>query len=385
MKITFPKVVAGISLIVVLLILLALYWHFFMPGEVAMLSISSDGRYVISTDSKEWAILWDLKTHHKTTLNRKAHIFSAYFIPNTHDFIWQGQDKVLHFQNVERGEFRTLQLPFYVLGQAMTSDEKNYVAGDIASGLRLLSHDKWITLRESDLNDERQSLGNGDELTADKPYNLSFSPAQDKVLSSGYAVQLWNMNTGKLVRRFPGTVGKTFATLSPDGKYVVAGDEQPNGFVWETTSDKPIVELDDLFFGTLNRHNSKNTDKWTWDKTGLIPMPKDFSQSNGFQSDAIMAIKFIDATHYLRFTTYIPYAILYEVNNPKPLKYFPLGRYPWPAVDYYIRDQAIDTSWQTHTLVMGKENGAGILVYQYDPKKQTLTKIWNGRSCILFC
>ena len=71
-------------------------------------------------------------------------------------------------------------------------------------------------------------------------------------------------------------------------------------------------------------------------------------------------------------------AILYSINDPKPKKYFYLGAHPFPAVNDYDRDQAIDTSPQAHILVMGKASESGILVYKFDPEKMTLTKIWNA-------
>lgn len=49
-----------------------------------------------------------------------------------------------------------------------------------------------------------------------------------------------------------------------------------------------------------------------------------------------------------------------------------------PSVSYYQRDEAIDTSPSAHVLVTGKDSEGGILVYQYDPKNQTLTKVWDG-------
>jgi len=71
------------------------------------------------------------------------------------------------------------------------------------------------------------------------------------------------------------------------------------------------------------------------------------------------------------------YAILYSITDPKPLKYLPLGS-PWISVDDYTRDQSIDTSPSAHILVTGKMNHGGILVYQYNPKTQTLKKVWDS-------
>jgi WD40 repeat protein len=184
-------------------------------------------------------------------------------------------------------------------------------------------------------------------------------------------VVLWSVENGKPLKKFSANVAKTYATLSSDGKYVVAGDEDSLAFVW-SKDGKKIFDLYDLTFGKFIKTGSK-IENYKTDKTGLIQKPKDFS------NDAILSIKFIDLQgDYLRFTTYVPYAILYNINNPKPLKYLPLGKHPFPSVDDYSRNASIDTAPAANILVMGKASSGGILVYKFDPIKQTLTKIWDG-------
>ena len=71
----------------------------------------------------------------------------------------------------------------------------------------------------------------------------------------------------------------------------------------------------------------------------------------------------------------------------KPIKYIPLVakkyRDPYlihidtfPSTNDFSR-QAIDTSVQAHLLVTGQYQNNGILVYQYDPVKQDLKKVWS--------
>ncbi len=370
-------------------LLLSLFIFCFKEGYatqgIDIVSVSTDGHYALTTDESEQAILWDLQAKKSQVVGKNVHVFSAYFIPNTHDYLWQDQDKIIHIQNIEGKKIDTFILPFFVFGQAMTSDQKYYLAGDIAEGLHLRENGQWQVLIPADTDDDTgQSLGNGSELMADKPYNISIDSAQKIFIESNFSVKLWNLTTGKLIRKYQGNIGKTFATLSPDGKYIVSGDEQPHGFVLDTTSGTAILKLWDIWYGTPTKQDQFGNNI-AFDTTGLIDVPKDFTQKDGFQSSAILSLKFIDQTHYLRFTTYVPYAILYNITDPKPTKYFPLGTHPWPAVNYYARDQAIDTSWQAHVLVVGKEDSDGILVYQYDPQKQTLTKVWDGSSCWMFC
>lgn len=98
---------------------------------------------------------------------------------------------------------------------------------------------------------------------------------------------------------------------------------------------------------------------------------------DGYEQDAILALTFIDQTHYLRFTTYIPYAILYSIKSPTPIKFLSLRKRPLPSVYSYLRDESIDTSPTAHILVTGQRNASGINVYRYNPQKQTLQLIWS--------
>ena len=187
---------------------------------------------------------------------------------------------------------------------------------------------------------------------------------------------LWDAISGKPIYKFLGNQVKTYATLNPDGKYVVAGDEGGGAFIWDVTTGKQALKLYDIFFGKYIKTGPK-AENYRMDKTGMIEKPDDFRGGN------IIALKFIDLQgDYLRFTEPYadgaPYAVLFNVNDPKPLKYLPLGRYPKPSVDDYSRNASIDTAPVANILVMGKANSGGILVYKFDPKKRTLTKIWNG-------
>ena len=139
---------------------------------------------------------------------------------------------------------------------------------------------------------------------------------------------------------------------------------------------KKLVDLDSIFLG----HPTKiGNDDYSWSKKGLIPLPKDFKGQDGYKSSAILSIKFITKNYYLRFTTYIPYAILYKLGNPKPIKYLPLGTQPFPSVNDYSRDQSIDTSPSAHILVMGKQYAPGIIVYKFNPKTLILNKTWVSK------
>ncbi|VEH65295.1 Uncharacterised protein [Rodentibacter pneumotropicus] len=60
---------------------------------VRNLSISSDGRYVVSAHYGKKLVLWDIEKRTKTVLAERVNTNSPYFIPNSHDFMWQ--DKIM--------------------------------------------------------------------------------------------------------------------------------------------------------------------------------------------------------------------------------------------------------------------------------------------------
>jgi WD40 repeat protein len=362
-----------------LLLLLAITGTYYLinyrttSGIVDMLSISSDGHYVISADEKEYIVLWDLQTHTKKIIARKAHIWAAYFIPNTHDYIWQDQKMVLHVANVEHGPIKTVFLNFYSYGLTMTPDHRYFMSGDIAEGLHWCEDQTCKILIKPWSDDPK-------EFISDMPFVLTLLPDGIHVIESKMSavnddpkdssgVYLWNIQTGKWHHDYIGNMVQTFATISPDGKYVVAGDMNGgNLFVWDLKTGKQKIASwgNEPVIGYTK--NGVITDPHQ-----IIP-PKDF-----YHYYNILSVKFIDGEHYLVFLNQCHYALLYQTLNSKPLKYLDLGTDPWPAIFNLERDQSMDTSPSAHILVIAKDQEPGIMVYQYDPSKQTLTKVWDAK------
>jgi WD40 repeat protein len=346
-------------------------------GEIATLSISSDGRYVISVDAKNFAILWDVRKRQKIILSRNANMYSAYWIKNTSYFMWQDLNtKIIYVIDVDTNKnISKIKTDFLVYGQAISSDLHYFVASDVNWNIFVYDTQHYYLLARhyDDMPGFYDKLINFTFLSNDKLLTSGMGSAAAEDPKDATGIFLWDLKTLKPIHDYIGNILQTFATISPDGQYVVAVDSNSRQIVWETQTGEKIVNI----LGgepviKYNRDGSITTDE------NIIPSPKDYVDSDGQPSIRFLSVKFIDATHYLRFNTGTPYAVLYEVTNPKLLKYIPLGRHPLPSVNYYERDQAIDTAPDAHILVMAKENEGGILVYQYDPEKQTLTKIWNG-------
>lgn len=361
-----------------ILLIIIYHWLFYTLGPVMVLSVSSDGQYVISSNQNKSIILWDIKNKTSKILSKNGNVYSAYFIKNTHNFMWQDLEGFVHIQNVKGKTLRIFyNLPVY--GEVMTSDLKQYIA----------SNEKWGIFEGININQKPIKLGESGFFGAGKLLNLTLSDDNKYLLTSGFGsdwdkeklytgknelkrnyhalskislmdgVVLWNVQTGKPIQKFSGNAAKTFATLSQDNNYIVSGDEQPRAFVWKRF---PL----ELKFRLLE----------LWDHRFIQP-PDEFKTVKGYKTSQILAVKFIDTKgHYLRFTTYVPYAVLYSVENPMPLKFLSLGTKPFPSINDYSRDESIDTAPKVNILVMGKQDGGGIIVYKFNPKTFFLHKIW---------
>ena len=107
---------------VLLLIVIFIFYQYNRTAPIISLSVSTDGRYVISAHATEDAdrhkpigqlVLWDIEKKEKTILARNANAFSAFFIPDSHEFMWQDNKNIVHIQNVEGKEIENFPLlPF---------------------------------------------------------------------------------------------------------------------------------------------------------------------------------------------------------------------------------------------------------------------------------
>lgn len=100
-------------------------------GKIMVLSLSSDGRYIISTDMSRHAVLWDLKQHSHKIVGSKINIYSAYFIKNTNNFMYQDDtNNEVIIRNTDGKIIKKMQPGFPIYGQVITSDLKTYFSSD---------------------------------------------------------------------------------------------------------------------------------------------------------------------------------------------------------------------------------------------------------------
>ena len=362
-------------------------------GPVMSASVSSNGAFAITAHKDQKLILWDLKGHRRTIISRNANIYSAYFIKHQPTFLWQDLDNTVTAQSVN-GEVQTvfeLDKPTY--GHLMTQDLSTYYYSGMGWGIfRRMKDGLTETLKATDrraflgyhklfnlsMDESEQwlvSAGSGEPKRFVPPYYRSLQEVldQDADYQHLYSVALWNLETGQPTAKLDGNSSKTHATISPDGQWVVSSDEAGIGLYWNSDAPEKRHRLARFYGGVFQDNLPEGLpDNDYYDQSKLIDAPPGLN-------DFTIAVAFIhNSEYYLRFGNNSHFAALFKTGSPWPVKYFDLGESP-RLVTYgsnYDRNTAIATSPEAGILAMGHQSTGGISVYQFDPEKLTLERVW---------
>ncbi|WP_245791874.1 WD40 repeat domain-containing protein [Modicisalibacter ilicicola] len=368
------------------------------------LGVSSDGRYAISTHLSKHLVLWDIERQQREILSTNANIYSAYFINDRDAFLWQDLNDQVRVQTID-GEVIQQFTHFPTYGHVMDDSLKHYLAStktwDIYHGhdesltpvMRdshspsVVGSGKMLKLRLAE-NGYLVSAGTGFGEVDRRPIDSEHPPVRklDKLrFSSNYAgVVLWDVNTLKPIAKLAGNNVKVDAAISPDGQWVVSGDENAIALYWNTKSPEMNYDLAAGVLGVYKRNTGLPVgDPRKWDKSGLIPVPMADKPNRWgnrhLTTDITVALAFInDSQEFLRFGYRSHWVALFEAGNPWPQKYFDLGDDPYPSTASYLRSLSIATAPKAQVLVTGHRYDGGITVYRYDPEARTLTREWVG-------
>ncbi|PAV24491.1 hypothetical protein CF392_15990, partial [Tamilnaduibacter salinus] len=293
-------------------------------------SVSSSGDYAISSHRDNVLVLWDLEDRQSDVLAENANIYSARFVRGRPAFIWQDLDNVVHVESVDGKQLRSFE-HFPTYGHAMTGDLGTYLSVD----------DKWNVY--AGYGDERkQVLSDGISpsfVGTGKLLNLSLSTEKERFLTAGSGsdkgriadyppiseerrfsryggVNLWGLSAFEPKARMSGFAAKTHATLSPDGEWVVGGDENGNLLYWN--SDDPdtrhIAAVDGLGVPTMKRSGEGYAVVDAWNDEKLIPVPEGLEIHR-----PILHVSFIHGSeYYLRFNNDSDATALFKTGNPWP-------------------------------------------------------------------
>jgi len=370
-----------------------LNWLFPIGQEQAMMvSISTDGRYVITSHLGKSLLLWDIDKKSVEVVSNSANIYSAYFVPESEAFLWQDLQNTVRVTSLDGRDLLSFN-HFPTYGHLISSDLRTYVASNNRWDLYVGFGDTMRPLKRGGAGPSFAGSG--------KLLNLSMDQQAEWLLSAGLPIEhrhpieeykpvddpdrfsrfggviLWNLDTLKPVRDLEGNRYKTYGEISPDGRWAIAGGENSAAFSW-SLPDGERYRLGEakigLFIGCPDDWDPLRA-RECYDRSGIIPATASVHSS-------VFGIVFIHGSEYfLRFGKNSHGATLHRVGDPWPIKYFELGEYP-KLVTYgsqYSRLQTIASSPESGTLVMAHATGGGISVYKFDPEALTLRRTWIVR------
>ena len=385
---------------VLLLIVIFIFYQYNRTAPIISLSVSTDGRYVVSGHVGRNAdpsnpigqlVLWDIEKKTKTVLSKNANAFSAMFIPDSHEFMWQDDKDIIYMQNVDGQVIKRFEHPFTVQNHRMTADKSFY-----------LSADMWNHLYKGYENDITPIYTDGASIS--KPVDLSVvgdyflsvtapcsapdSPVAETQLTanpinpSEYkknsydGVILWNKNTLKPVAKLNGNCGSTSGLISSDGKWVITGGENVGIYMWEINNVNH--RLNPIKIHNGNSHDGVNY----YDAIDSSPIAEKFKDKIIYLGQNAVAIAFINEKDFIAIgKTYINednYNVipLYVVGDNLIKDFLEIDNNPTISTNYYQRNLSVSSSPKAHILVTGQATGGGINVYKYHPEKMELEKIW---------
>ena len=278
---------------VLLLIVIFIFYQYNRTAPIISLSVSTDGRYVISAHAAEDAdrhkpigqlVLWDVERKEKTILARNANAFSASFIPDSHEFMWQDNKNIVHIQNVEGKEIESFP-HFQVKTHIMSADKQFYLSSNMEDNGQLYKgYGEDLVPVYTDggipfpltLSMTKDYFLSANETCTTSPYpavetNLTINPVNpDSSKRSSYTgVTLWDRHTLKLIARLYGNCGYTTGLISPNGGWVVTGGENLSNYMWEIHNLNNRQDLAQVN-SELNHENSERY------KQKLLPKPDKF-------------------------------------------------------------------------------------------------------------
>ncbi|MDG2940607.1 WD40 repeat domain-containing protein [Bisgaard Taxon 10/6] len=391
---------ANVIKIIVILFLSAVAFVFYQYNRtdpIISLGVSTDGRYVISAHASRDAhpfypkgqlVLWDIEKKEKKILADNVNAYSANFIPDSHEFIWQDAQSVVHIQNVDGQELEKFN-HFWVIGHLMSANKDFYLSANKYGHLYKGYNENMVPIYTDGGTGAPLTLSMGENyflsvgnsgLPDNKPVaetDLTANPINpdDSKNGSYDGVTLWDRHTLKPVARLWGNVGKTTGLISPDGNWVVTGDENSGYYMWE------IKNLHNRLKLAIPGSGIYVKEKHDYDSSKLLPIPPSIDD-RGITAGGV-AYAFLSEKDFIGLGKSenedgngYEFAALYTVGDPWIKAYVEIGNDPSISTNYYQRNLSVSSAPKAHILVTGQATGGGINVYKYHPDKMELEKIW---------
>ena len=207
-------------------------------GDYVMaLSVSTDGKYVISTNLNRHAYLWDLQNKTYKDLGSPYNIYSAYFVPNTDYYMIQNDlnNEVIVSDLNQKVIYQfNPKIPSY--GEAMSSNLKYYAISDDAGNTYI--YYPHLHQRTKLINAWCMGDHGGQAYGGKIPYECAGFRVSGKLSSFEFTnnnkilaattnsyLYIWNAETTNGYR-IAKNVGQTMSAISPDGKYIYVTNQK---------------------------------------------------------------------------------------------------------------------------------------------------------------
>jgi len=370
-------------------------------GMITKISLSSDGQYAISTGMNHHATLWDLKNKKGQNVSDDANIYSAYFIKNTDDYIYQEQDSNnVIIKNISGKTLGSIHVGFTTYGEVLSTDLKTLIVSDrddqlyqYQNGklLRQLTYKYCNNLDPVPPHSATTICSNFD--MDGKTLGLTMYNDDKQLLAVGYGQYfIFNLDTGKLLQNIVENEGVTYATVSPDGKYIVSADEYSKGFVYDTQANKiiqnPVLISDKSaqFCDALDSdHNCAQTYLGRVQTIKFIDNKDYLVAFNMYNYQKIVVNYHHVGLYSLDSPILEKYISIFPAQDPKTYKrgdfYYkgkPFSAAYFPDVSLISRADSIDTAPAAGVMVASQRCEDGILYYHYDQNKKILKLEWLG-------
>ncbi len=234
---------------------------------VTCVQFSPDGKFVVSGTQGEGAMIQLWKTDNLEEIALlKGHtgiVESVAFSPDGENVVSGSYDKTVRIWNVRKAELR-----LNLIGHE-----------DCVNSVQFSSDGEWVVSGSSDGTIRIWAVASGDLIGLIRPdgvnpevHSVQFSSDARRIVSDcGSSVQLWDVESKKLIATFHGHESQVNSVaFSPEGDRVVSGSEDYTVRVWDTISQKVLLVLrghgnivNNVQFG----HNGKRVISGSSDKT----------------------------------------------------------------------------------------------------------------------